>query len=183
MADEQKQVQVDTQEQAKETTQANPQESEASKELERLKAELAGVNRKNSELQKVLEAEKKAKMTEAEREKAEKAELEKLRAETLREKLTYKLGRTLVKKGLPEELTDLLLTPPQTEDELDDYTGKIESYFKAHSAKALEELRVSNTRTTPLTKGTGKVMNRAEFNKLDPTERSKFMLDGGSLKD
>jgi len=182
MAEELKQDQA-MQDQAPDTTQANQQESESSKEMERLKAELAGVNRKNSELQKVLEAEKKAKMTEAERDKAEKADLEKLRAETLREKLTYKLGRTLSKKGLPEELTDLLLTPPQTEDELEDYTGKIESYFKANAAKAVEELRKSNTRATPITNGAAKTMARAEFNKLDPTERSKFMLAGGQLKD
>jgi hypothetical protein len=147
------------------------------------KAEIAGLNKKISTLEKQISDAKKAQMTEAERDKTEKAELEKLRAETLKEKLTYRLGRNLIKKGLPEELTDLLLTPPQTEEELDEYTGKIEGFFKAHSAKAVEELRKGNTRTTPITTGSAKVMARAEFNKLSPTERSKFMLDGGTLKD
>jgi len=177
MADEQKQEQVDVQAKAKETQAGSQQaktESEIRAEIEaQFKAEIAGLNRKVSEATKKATDLEKSKMTEAEIIEANKKELEKLRADTQREKLTYKLGRTIAKLGLPEELTDILLSPPEDDEKLDDYTGKLDSIFKAFSAKAVEELRKSNTRTTPLTKWTGKVMTRAEFNKLDPTERTK----------
>lgn len=178
MAEEVKQEQAIEQAKADET----PKVEEVKVE-DKSKSEIAGLNRKIAELTKQIEDEKRAKMTDAERMKAEKEELANLKAETLRSKLTFELGRQLVKEKLPEELTEILLTPPKSEDELSGYITKIKGLFKAHSATTLEEFRKSNATATPQTNGNAKVMTRGDFNKLTPSERSKFMMDGGKLKD
>lgn len=175
MAEEQVQVQVEEQAQV-ETTKAEGTEDKS-------KAEIAGLNRKIAELTKQVEAEKRAKMTEAEQTKADRAELETLKTETLKAKMTFELGRQLVKEKLPEELTDLVLNPPKSEDELQGYITKLKGLFKTHSANTLEEFRKSNARSTPDTTGSAKVMARSDFNKLTPSDRSKFMAEGGQLKD
>jgi hypothetical protein len=147
------------------------------------KAEIAGLNRKIAELTNQIKAEQKAKMTEEERTKADKAELETLKAETLKAKMTFELGRQLVKEKLPEELTDLLLNPPKAEEDLSGYITKIKGLFKAHASNTLEEFRKSNARSTPETSGNAKVMTSDDFQKLTPSDRMKFMNDGGTLKD
>jgi len=147
------------------------------------KAEIAGLNRKIAEMQKAIDAEKKAKMTEQERSQAERAELEALKAETMKAKLNFEMGRRLVKKNLPTELADLVQNPPKDEDELDEYLTKIEGLFKAHASSELENFRKANARTTPEPGGNTKVMLREDFKKLTPSERTKFMSEGGKLKD
>jgi hypothetical protein len=175
MAEEKEQVQ------AEEQAQVETAKSEVTED--KSKAEIAGLNRKIAELSKQLDAEKRAKMTEEEQTKADRAELEALKAETLKAKMTFELGRQLVKEKLPEELTDLVLNPPKSEDELSGYITRIKGLFKAHAANALEDFRKSNARSTPDTAGVAKVMTRSDFTRLTPSDRSKFMADGGQIKD
>ena len=178
MVEEAKQEQVLPQVQATDTEPKQETQTE-----DKSKAEIAGLNRKIAELSKQIADENKAKMTEEERTKADRAELEALKAETLKSKMTFELGRQLVKEKLPEELTELVLNPPKSEDELAGYITKLKGLFKTHSANTLEEFRKSNARSTPDTTGSAKVMARSDFNKLTPSDRSKFMAEGGQLKD
>jgi arsenate reductase-like glutaredoxin family protein len=87
----------------------------------RFKAEISGLNRKNSELVKELDEEKKAKMTEAERLQLEKKQAEAKAAE-LEEKLTAFETEQMITAGLAENKIPLavkaLMKKPGTQEEL-----------------------------------------------------------------
>ena len=121
MADD-KQVQDVNQEQVDETkqdSQLNVEELIAQKTAEiaeQYKKELAGLNKRNSELEKKVKLTEQEKMTEAERLEAERKELQAEKDAIKREKINLQIIKELASVGLPADFANRI--SGESEDEI-----------------------------------------------------------------
>jgi len=133
-------------------------------------AKLAEEQRKNKELESQLEKEKTAKMSEEERIQHLSKQQEEERQQFERERLKFELSRKLMSAELPSELTELLLNPPQSKEELDDKLNEVLSVFETYKARVLKDFRVDNTRKPEGAKGAGGV----DFSKMGIDELTTY---------
>jgi hypothetical protein len=189
MADD-KQVQDVNQEQVDETkqdSQLNVEELIAQKTAEiaeQYKKELAGLNKRNSELEKKIKLTEQEKMTEAERLEAERKELQAEKDAIKREKINLQIIKELASVGLPADFANRI--SGETEDEIKADVKALKEFLdkKAHE---LSEAEIAKRLKGDTPKGgqnpTGKTMTREAFQKLDPKGRIDFMSSGGKLTD
>ena len=125
MAEEQvqveKQEQVESQDKSQDTQDIEKMIAEANAKLkseleERYKKEIAGLNKKNSELEGKVKKTEQEKMTEAERIEAERKELEAEKQTIKQQKIDLMVAKELANSGLPEEFAKRI--SGETEDEI-----------------------------------------------------------------
>jgi hypothetical protein len=126
--------------------------------------------KKIAELESKLEQEKTAKMSEEERIQHLSKQQEEERQQFERERLKFELSRKLMSAELPSELTELLLNPPQSKEELDDKLNEVLSVFETYKARVLKDFRVDNTRKPEGAKGAGGV----DFSKMGIDELTTY---------
>ena len=125
MADEQvqveKQEQVESQDKSQDTQDIETMIAEANAKLkteleERYKKEIAGLNKRNSELEGKVKKTELEKMSEAERIEAERKELEAEKQTIKQQKIDLMVAKELANSGLPEEFAKRI--SGETEDEI-----------------------------------------------------------------
>lgn len=125
MADEQvqveKQEQVESQDNSQDTKDIETMIAEANEKLkseleERYKKEIAGLNKRNSELEGKVKKTELEKMSEAERIEAERKELEAEKQTIKQQKIDLMVAKELANSGLPEEFAKRI--SGETEDEI-----------------------------------------------------------------
>ena len=152
------------------------------------KKEIAGLNRKNSELEKQLSDERKAKMTEAERATAE---LEELRTAAERErKEVHKLQRerwidqALTDAGLSLDFANRITGENQEEVQADvkKFAEIFGSKVKETSDKEVNG-RLGNTPPQRTGQSPENTMKRSDYDQLPLPKQDDFLKGGGSLID
>jgi len=175
MADEQ--VQAEEQVQVEE-----PKVDSTIAELEeRYKKELAGLNKRNSELEKKVKATEAEKMTEAERLEAERKELQAEKDAIKREKINLQIIKELASVGLPADFANRI--SGETEDEIK-ADVKALNKFLDERAHERSEAEIAKRLKGEVPKGgeSKKKLSEDEISKL-PTreERQKARRDNGYI--
>ena len=186
MADD-KQVQDVNQEQVDETkqdSQLNVEELIAQKTAEiaeQYKKELAGLNKRNSELEKKVKLTEQEKMTEAERLEAERKELQAEKDAIKREKINLQIIKELASVGLPADFANRI--SGETEDEIKADVMALNKFLdeRAHERS---EAEIAKRLKGEVPKGgeTKTKLTEAEIEKL-PTreERQKARRENGYI--
>ena len=176
---------ADEQVQAQEQVQVEEPKVESTDKLveleERYKKELAGLNKRNSELEKKVKATEAEKMTEAERLEAERKELQAEKDAIKREKINLQIVKELASVGLPADFANRI--SGETEDEIKADAKALKDFLdkKAHE---LSEAEIAKRLKGEVPKGgeTKKKLTEAEIEKL-PTreERQKARRENGYI--
>ena len=177
MADEQVQAQEQVQ---VEEPKVEPTDKLAELE-EKYKKELAGLNKRNSELEKKVKATEAEKMTEAERLEAERKELQAEKDAIKREKINLQIIKELANVGLPADFANRI--SGETEDEIKADVKALNKYLDTR-AHELSEAEIAKRLKGENPKGgdTKPKLTEAEIEKL-PTreERQKARRDNGYI--
>lgn len=184
MADD-KQVQDVNQEQVGETkqdSQLNVEELIAQKTAEiaeRYKKEIAGLNKRNSELEKKVKLTEQEKMTEAERLEAERKELQAEKDAIKREKINLQIIKELASVGLPPDFANRI--SGETEDEIKADVKAMKEFLdkKAHE---LSEAEIAKRLQGDIPKG-GAAKKKLTYEEItqipDRKERIKAYKENG----
>lgn len=156
-------------------------QSNVDRTAQKMKNEYEG---KIKDLQRELETEKQAKMTEAERAQYEKEQYEKMRKDFEKDKLSFELTKKIAGAEIPIHFADIWLNPPKDANELESKIEEVKNFFGAYKSQLLESYRKDNIRVPEGQKGVSnaKVMKRETFEKLEPAEKQTFMASGGKLE-
>ena len=177
MADEQ--VQAEEQVQVEEPK-VEPTDKLAELE-EKYKKELAGLNKRNSELEKKVKATEAEKMTEAERLEAERKELQAEKDAIKREKINLQITKELASVGLPADFANRI--SGETEDEIKADVKALNKYLDTR-AHELSEAEIAKRLKGENPKGgdTKPKLTEAEIEKLQTREeRQKARRDNGYI--
>jgi len=176
---------ADEQVQAEEQVQVEEPKVEATDRLveleEKYKKELAGLNKRNSELEKKVKLTEQEKMTEAEKLEAERKELQAEKDSIKREKINLQIIKELASVGLPADFANRI--SGETEDEIKADVKALNKFLdeRAHErseAEIAKRLKGDN----PKGGDTKTKLTEAEIEKL-PTreERQKARRDNGYI--
>lgn len=156
-------------------------QSNVDRTAQKIKTEYEG---RLKELQGQLEAEKQAKMTEAEKAEYERKQYEQMRADFERDRLSFDLSKQIALAEIPIQFADIWLNPPKDVSELGDKIAEVKDFFGAYKAQLLENYRKDNIRVPEGQRGVknSKVMKRDAFDILTPAEKQAFMQSGGKLE-
>ena len=179
MADEQ--VQAEEQVQVEEPKVEQELDSKLVELEEKYKKELAGLNKRNSELEKKVKLTEQEKMTEAEKLEAERKELQAEKDSIKRERINLQIIKELASVGLPADFANRI--SGETEDEIKADVKALNKYLdtRAHElseAEIAKRLKGENPKG-----GDAKTkLTEAEIEKL-PTreERQKARRDNGYI--
>ncbi len=176
---------ADEQVQAQEQVQVEEPKVEATDKLveleEKYKKELAGLNKRNSELEKKVKLTEQEKMTEAEKLEAERKELQAEKDSIKREKINLQIIKELASVGLPADFANRI--SGENEDEIKADVKALNKFLdeRAHErseAEIAKRLKGDN----PKGGDTKTKLTEAEIEKL-PTreERQKARRDNGYI--
>ena len=176
---------ADEQVQATEQVQVEEPKVESTDKLveleERYKKELAGLNKRNSELEKKVKLTEQEKMTEAERLEAERKELQAEKDAIKREKINLQIIKELASVGLPADFANRI--SGETEDEIK-ADVKALNKFLDERAHERSEAEIAKRLKGEVPKGgeTKTKLTEAEIEKL-PTreERQKARRENGYI--
>jgi len=151
------------------------------------KAEIAGLNKANSKLQKDLEAKELEKLDEKSRAAKEiesaKAEKEKILRETEEIKKQRIIETAIFDAGLPKEFAKRI--NGSDEDEIVKDVKAFTTYFEAEVNKRIEvEVNKRLGGKAPLNGALpkGKTVTEIQWAAMSPKEQQKFMSEGGSIQ-
>jgi vacuolar-type H+-ATPase subunit I/STV1 len=182
-------IQAQAVEQVQEAQPEQTNEINLVKEMEtRFKKELAGLNKKNSELERALKDSELAKLTEAERLKAEtemlKAEKTKVEQETKQLTRARVIDKSLFDAGLPQDFAKRI--SGDNEESIAEDIKAFTDFINAEAEKRAEKIINERLGGKAPIKGAAvsqKSMSRKEFENLNPLEKFKTMKEGFSLYD
>ena len=179
MADEQ--VQAQEQVQVEEPKVEQELDSKIVELEEKYKKELAGLNKRNSELEKKVKLTEQEKMTEAEKLEAERKELQAEKDTIKREKINLQIIKELASVGLPADFANRI--SGETEDEIKADVKALNKYLDTR-AHELSEAEIAKRLKGENPKGgdTKTKLTEAEIEKL-PTreERQKARRENGLI--
>ena len=179
MADEQ--VQAQEQVQVEEPKVEQELDSKLVELEEKYKKELAGLNKRNSELEKKVKLTEQEKMTEAEKLEAERKELQAEKDSIKREKINLQIIKELASVGLPADFANRI--SGETEEEIKADVKALNKYLDTR-AHELSEAEIAKRLKGDNPKGgdTKTKLTEAEIEKL-PTreERQKARRDNGYI--
>jgi len=176
---------ADEQVQAEEQVQVEEPKVEATDKLveleEKYKKELAGLNKRNSELEKKVKLTEQEKMTEAEKLEAERKELQAEKDSIKRERINLQIIKELASVGLPADFANRI--SGETEDEIKADVKALNKYLDTR-AHELSEAEIAKRLKGDIPKGGDPKtkLTEAEIEKL-PTreERQKARRDNGYI--
>jgi len=148
---------------------------------EKYKKELAGLNKRNSELEKKVKLTEQEKMTEAEKLEAERKELQAEKDSIKRERINLQIIKELASVGLPADFANRI--SGETDDEIEADVKALNRYLETR-AHELSEAEIAKRLKGDSPKGgdTKTKLTEAEIEKL-PTreERQKARRDNGYI--
>lgn len=151
---------------------------------QKFKTEIAGLNRRNSELEKSLKEKELEGKSEEEKTKALLEEKERILKDIEDLNKSRIIDQKLYDAGLPLDIFAKRIIGG-TEEEIQVDIKQLNEYIQALVEKK-SELRVNELLNTPKPETgappIGNVMNESDFNELSAKDKAKFMATGGKIK-